>query len=66
MKVISIEAETKKWDKMVNKYLSRYKIESDQYHQTIEDLREEWLFADTETRKEIELDIIDYCENMGW
>lgn len=66
MKVISIENEIRKWEKMTNKYLSRHNLDHNEYHQTIEDLKEEWLFADIENRKEIEMDIIDYCENMGW
>lgn len=58
------ENEQNKWSKMVNKYLTKHNIDANDYHQTIEDLKEEWIYSCAEIRKEIEMDIIDYCERI--
>lgn len=61
---MKIDNEKIKWYKMVNKYLTKHNLDTNDYYQGIEDLKIEWLYANAENRKEIELDIVDYCERI--
>ena len=56
------ERDMEKFDKMVRKHLSKFGLDISEYHQFIEDVREEWIYANPSIRKDIEMDIIDYCE----
>ena len=53
------ERDMEKFDKMVRRYLSKFGLDISEYHQFIEDAREEWIYACPSVRQDIEMDIVD-------